>query len=129
MRYILSIFFLLVLIDHSVRASSPCLKKLKSEAKKNWSLSPGREYYKAGGFVNEFDSTYKECVIGLSLKQVEKIFGKPTKIKEKPMQYVFLITPPMGEGHLYCSELYFTFNSKLIVVRTDIIHSQGSFDH
>ena len=121
----MSIFPLLLLINYSAIASNPCLKKLKSEAKKNWSLSSDKEYYKAGRFAYELDSAYKPCVIGLTLKQVEKIFGKPTKTNNTPKQYVYLITPPIREGHLYCSEIYFTYNSKLVVVRIDIIHSQG----
>ena len=120
------LFIVLFLIQCNLTyAVKSCLKKLKSEAKKNWSLSPDKEYYKAGKLAYELDSAYKPCVIGLTSKQVEKIFGKPTKTNNKPNQYIYLITPPMREGHLYCSEVYFTFNSKSIVVRTDIIHSQG----
>lgn len=116
-------FLLIVLATNDVWACNPCMKKLKSEAKKNWKYDPDKKYYMSGKFVYGFDSTYKSCLVGLSLKQVKKMFGEPTQDLDKSNRVGYRISPPISPN--YHADLYFVFDKELKLKSTGIIHSQG----
>lgn len=121
------IFYLLIVFSFQACAvgKNPCLRKLKKEVKNSWQLSGDKKYYISGKFIYQFDSTYYECIkSGVTVQQVIKIFGEPSKPLDKENRIAYLITPPPVPPNYYSTKLFFYFDSNLKLVNTSVIYFQ-----
>lgn len=98
---------------------SDCLSRLQSDINKNWKFNVDSTFHLYDdGLTLRMDTSYKKCLIGLQVKDIVNLFGKPNDtIHFNTFVLKYRLSAPCTQQFFDCSYLLFEFNPDRTVKR------------
>lgn len=108
---------------------SDCGSRLKSDLNINWKFNADSSFHLFNeGLTLRMDTSYKQCLIGLTVKEIENLFGQPNDTSEfNHFVLKYNLSPPCTNTYFSCGYLLFEFNNDRTVKRFGVLFRERGF--